>query len=141
MIFRRDRYGNILYLLLHYPSGHWDLVKGKMEEGEEIYDTVVRETEEETGITDLRFIDTFQREIRYDFGYNGKTVHKRVTVLLAESATRRITISDEHTEYVWLEFARATRKTTYENARRVIVDANDLILRGPWEYRGIEGSG
>ena len=38
------------FLLLNYPSGHWDFVKGKMEEGETYQTTALRETKEETGI-------------------------------------------------------------------------------------------
>ena len=33
VLFRREN-EKIFFLLLHYPSGHWDFVKGKMENGE-----------------------------------------------------------------------------------------------------------
>ncbi len=39
----------ILFLLLHYPTGHWDFVKGKIESGETEIETAVREAKEETG--------------------------------------------------------------------------------------------
>ncbi len=32
VLFRKEGAKN-LFLLLHYPSGHWDFVKGKMEKG------------------------------------------------------------------------------------------------------------
>ena len=38
-----------IYLLLNYPSGHWDFVKGKMEKDESTHQTVIREAKEETG--------------------------------------------------------------------------------------------
>ena len=50
VIFRREN-SRILFLLLHYPSGHWDFVKGKIEKGETFHQTAIRETKEETGIT------------------------------------------------------------------------------------------
>ena len=50
VIFRREN-SKILFLLLHYPSGHWDFVKGKMEKGESVQQTAIRETKEETGIS------------------------------------------------------------------------------------------
>ena len=41
-------------LLMIFRRGYWDLPKGKQEEGEELRDTALRETTEETGVTDLR---------------------------------------------------------------------------------------
>ena len=32
VLFRKEE-SKKLFLLLHYPSGHWDFVKGKMEKG------------------------------------------------------------------------------------------------------------
>ena len=40
----------IQFLILKYPSGHWDFVKGNIEEGEKEKETVKRELFEETGI-------------------------------------------------------------------------------------------
>ena len=36
------------FLLLNYPSKHWDFVKGKMEKDETPHETALRETKEET---------------------------------------------------------------------------------------------
>lgn len=41
-------------LLFIFRLGKWDLPKGKVEEGEEIEATAVREVEEETGVTNLK---------------------------------------------------------------------------------------
>ncbi|MFQ5573679.1 MAG: NUDIX domain-containing protein, partial [Nitrosopumilaceae archaeon] len=62
----RDASGGVVFLLLHYPSGHWDFVKGKIEKNENPLETVVRETKEETGIFDLGFLDGFKENIEYD---------------------------------------------------------------------------
>ena len=40
------------YLLLQYEAGHWDFVKGNVEPEESEKETVLRELQEETGITD-----------------------------------------------------------------------------------------
>ena len=50
VLYRKENTKN-LFLLLHYPSGHWDFVKGKMEKNETTHETAIRETKEETGIT------------------------------------------------------------------------------------------
>lgn len=41
-------------LLAIFRKGHWDLPKGKVEEGESVEQAAVREVEEETGLQDLR---------------------------------------------------------------------------------------
>ena len=55
------------YLLLNYPTGHWDFIKGGVELGEDHHQTAYRETKEETGITDIEFVDGFKEEIEYFF--------------------------------------------------------------------------
>ena len=52
-----------LFLLLHYPTGHWDFVKGKIEKNESLEQAAIRETKEETGITDIEFIKGFKEKI------------------------------------------------------------------------------
>jgi 8-oxo-dGTP pyrophosphatase MutT (NUDIX family) len=76
VLFRRED-GKILFLLLHYPSGHWDFVKGKMEEGESPHETAIRETNEETGITDIEFLDNFEEWIQYNFQFPRRTGSKK----------------------------------------------------------------
>ena len=126
VIFRED--SKLLFLLLYYPSGHWDFVKGKIEENENTHQTVVRETKEETGITDLDFVDGFEESIEYDFRYEGELIHKKVIFFLAKTSIEKIKISHEHLDYVWLEFEDALEKTTYKNARSVLSRANQLLV-------------
>ena len=84
VLFRKEN-DKILFLLLHYPSGHWDFVKGKMEEGETPHETAIRETQEETGITDVEFLDNFEEWIQYNFQYQGELVQKKVVFFLQTS--------------------------------------------------------
>ncbi len=127
VIFKQD--SKLLFLLLYYPSGHWDFVKGKIEVNENPHQTVIRETKEETGITDLDFIDGFEESIEYDFQYKGELIHKKVIFFLAKTSTGEIKISYEHLDYVWLEFEDALEKTTYQNARSVLSRANQLLVK------------
>ena len=70
------------FLLLKYPGGHWDFVKGKMEHSEQSMQTAIRETEEETGITDLEFVDKFREEISYTFFINKEEIDKKLFFIL-----------------------------------------------------------
>jgi len=122
VLFRREE-SKILFLLLHYPSGHWDFVKGKMEKGEDIHQTAIRETKEETGITDIVFIENFEEWIEYNFQYQGELVHKKVVFFLAETKTKEVKISHEHLNFTWMDYATSMEKTTFDNAKPVLTKA------------------
>ena len=126
IIYREEERGKY-FLLLHYPSGHWDYVKGKMEENETTHETTKREAKEETGISDLEFVNNFEEKIEYNFRYDGKLIHKQVIFFLAKTNTKEISISHEHLDYIWLEFDDALKKITYQNAKRILTKAKNLL--------------
>jgi len=126
VLFRREN-SKILFLLLNYPSGHWDFVKGKMEEGETTYQTAIRETQEETGITDIVFLDDFEEWIKYNFQYHGELVNKKVVFFLAETKTEQVIISHEHLDYIWADYETAMEKTTFDNAKSILTKSKELL--------------
>jgi len=128
VLFRKED-SKTLFLLLHYPSGHWDFVKGKMEKDESTHETAIRETREETGITDITFIENFEEWIKYDFQYQGELVHKKVVFFLAETKTKEIEISHEHLGYTWVDYNTAMEKTTFDNAKTVLTRAQMLLTK------------
>lgn len=128
VLFRNDS-SERKFLLLNYPMGHWDFVKGKIETGETLNQTVLRETREETGINDLEFLDGFEFEIKYNFQFEGELIRKKVTFFLAETKTEKIIISDEHSDYVWLNFEEAMKKITFQNAKNLLIKANDVLTK------------
>ena len=126
VLFRKEE-SKVLFLLLHYPSGHWDFVKGKMEKGESTHQTAVRETKEETGITDITFVENFEEWIQYNFKYQGELVQKKVVFFLAETKTKDVKISHEHSGYTWLDYNSSMEKTTFDNAKTVLTKAERLL--------------
>lgn len=128
VIFRKEDSKN-LFLLLHYPSGHWDFVKGKMEVNETTHQTAIRETKEETGITDIRFVENFEEWIEYNFQYQGELIHKKVVFFLAETKTEKVKISHEHQNYTWTDYNTAMEKTTFDNAKTVLTRAQMLLSK------------
>ncbi len=126
VLFRKEESGNV-FLLLHYPSGHWDFVKGKMEKDETVHETAIRETKEETGITDVSLVEGFEEWIEYDFQCQGELVHKKVVFFLAETKTRDVQISHEHLDFTWMDYNAAMEKTTFDNARTVLTKAQSLL--------------
>jgi bis(5'-nucleosidyl)-tetraphosphatase len=126
VLFRKEK-SKKLFLLLHYPSGHWDFVKGKMEKGESTHQTAIRETEEETGITDITFLENFEEWIEYNFQYQGELVNKKVVFFLAETKTEDVKISHEHQNYAWMDYNTSMEKTTFDNAKTVLTKAQTLL--------------
>ncbi|MDP6707989.1 MAG: NUDIX hydrolase [Alphaproteobacteria bacterium] len=87
-----------------YP-GVWDVIGGHLEAGESIEETLVREVEEEVGVTPNRFsalgeIDEPNPEINDPHVYHLFTVHDW-------SGGEPRLASDEHTEIGWFSLAEA----------------------------------
>ena len=115
------------FLLLNYPSKHWDFVKGKMEEGETPHETVLRETNEETGITDVEFLEGFKEEIEYYFRADNQDIHKKVIFFLGKTKTSDIILSHEHLDFVWLDYDNALNRITYKNAKDLLKKSKKFL--------------
>src|SRR5712692_2807992 len=115
------------YLLLRYPAGHWDFPKGNVEKGETEGQTVLREVREETGLDDVKLIDGFRRNIEYFYLRERKSIHKEVVFLLAETKTDDVKISFEHQAFGWFSFQEALENVTYNNSRRILLQAQKYL--------------
>lgn len=135
VIFRQEG-KKTYFLLLEYEKRdkkeehYWDLPKGHVEKGEEELDTVKREVEEETGITDLKFIEKFRERIHYFFKVRGDTISKDVIFFLAETKTEKVKISHEHTGYKWVEPEESIKEATYKTAKDVLTKAKKFLDSG-----------
>lgn len=143
VVFRRRGENTIMYLLLHYPGGHWDFPRGHAEKGETEEGTLAREVREETGINDLKIIPVFKGKIRYfyrakeeekverkNLGKN-TNIFKRVVYYLAETETKNVKISDEHTGYEWLGYGDALSRITYKNGKAILKRADAFLKKIP----------
>ena len=100
-----------------------------MEEGETAHQTAIRETQEETGITDIVFLEDFEEWIEYNFQFHGEPVHKKVVFFLAETKTKEVSISHEHLNYTWMDYKTAMEKTTFDNARSILTKSKSLLIK------------
>ena len=126
VLFRNDSDKNE-FLLLNYPQGHWDFVKGKIERNETSHEAAIRETREETGITNIEFIDGFEESVEYDFRFKNEDIHKKVIFFLAKTDEKKISLSHEHNDFIWLEYDDALKKTTFRNAKNVLSKTNEFL--------------
>lgn len=115
------------YLVLHYEEGHWDFPKGHVEKGEEEIETALRETIEETGISDIDIITGFRERIEYSYKKEGKTSLKEVFFFLGCTRTSTVRLSVEHIGFEWLTYEMALQKLTYENAKEILRQAHTFL--------------
>ena len=126
VIFREEN-DEKLFLILHYPNGHWDLVKGHVEEKDkDEQDTAKRELFEETGINQVEFIDGYREQISYRYIKNGKPSHKEVVFFLGKTFQHDVVISHEHFDHLWLPFDEALEKITFDNAKNLLRKAKEF---------------
>lgn len=128
------------YLLLHYPSGHFDFAKGHVEEGETDEMTLRREVMEETGIRDLE-VSSNKVSIRYFYtakgteydkrraAGKGTIIFKQVHFYPALTSELDVEISHEHIGFVWLPYREAISKVTFGNARRVLEETEAFLKK------------
>ncbi len=118
------------YLLLDYGK-HWDYPKGHVEPAEDDRTAALREMVEETGISDVRVLPGFAREMTYFFRDRKKRlVRKTVIFFLASTGAtdEQVVLSDEHVGFAFLNYDDALRRLTYPAARDMLQHA-DAYLR------------
>ncbi|MFH0987378.1 MAG: NUDIX domain-containing protein [Patescibacteria group bacterium] len=136
VIFYREG-GENYYLLLNYKASHWDFPKGHIEKGEKVKETILREVEEETDLTDINFVQGFEEKIKYFFrkSYGEKKflrvkplIFKEVVFLLAKTKEKKVKISFEHRGFEWLGYEYALKKLTFKNAKKILERAHQFLL-------------
>lgn len=119
------------YLLLHYTAGHWDFPKGNIELGETERQTAVREIREETGISDVTFIEGFRHVVSYRYRKGRRVVSKEVVFFLAQTSAKDVVISHEHIGYAWRRYDDALRQLTFKNARNLLAASRAFMQKTP----------
>jgi bis(5'-nucleosidyl)-tetraphosphatase len=127
IVFRKASDGENHFLLLDYGR-YWDYPKGHLKKGEDEREAALRELEEETGIEEVELMDDFRHEIVYFFRPPGRgLVRKTVVFFLGEVEGKKVTISDEHVGYEWLEEQDALARVKYPTAKQVMKAALDHL--------------
>lgn len=114
-------------LLLQYPQGHWSFPKGHVEDGEDHHTTARRELKEETGISKVMIISGWQRRSEYTYSRRGSPKKKQVHWYLATTEEFLVTLSHEHTNFLWLDPSRAVEQLTFDQEKEILNDAMEFI--------------
>ncbi len=114
------------YLILHYPHGHWDLPKGKLEQGETKEQAALRELHEETGIG-ATLCDDFQQDLTYFFKHDGQLIKKTVYYFIGQAKQGDIVLSDEHIGFEWLSYQDALERLTFDNSKEILQKVEEFM--------------
>ncbi len=115
-------------LLLQYPQGHWDLPKGHVEKDDvDNYETTKRELKEETGITEISFVENFEYRTEYQFKHKGKRRVKQVFWYIATTEEISVNLSKEHRNYMWLDWEQALEQATHLETKELIKSAHEFM--------------
>lgn len=133
VIFRNEK-NQIKYLFLYKKSSgryreSWNFPKGNIEENEKEQDAAIRETKEETGISEIKMIEGFKEKISYRYRKKGKMVFKEVVYFLGETNEKKIKVSHEHDSYEWLIFEDALIRASYPNSRKILKKVDEFLTK------------
>lgn len=114
IVYFNDEVGLKVLLLKRSPEdgGFWQTVTGTLEINESILESRMRELIEEAGITEANFSDEI-----YRFSWTKKDYTVVELVYAAEVFTQNVTISSEHTEFVWLFIEDAIEKVEKQSTK------------------------
>lgn len=119
----------LLFLLLKYErqnkeAPYWDLPKGHIEAGETQQETALRELKEETELDGI-IMPGFQEEFSYFFNdpNTHQLVHKTVFFFIAQARSKKVQLSFEHADFIWLPYQKAVAQLTYKNAQELLKKA------------------
>ncbi len=118
----------LLFLLLKKTNGEYDFAKGHFERGEDDEATARREILEETGLKP-EFLPFFYIDTKYFFKNRGKKILKTVRYFIAKSKTKKISISKEHSGYLWLTENELYNKVIYKNTKEILNNVFEYVKK------------
>ncbi|MDE1824850.1 MAG: NUDIX domain-containing protein [Candidatus Micrarchaeota archaeon] len=127
-VYKKEHGKTLVLFLERVHGGPLDLPKGHLERGEDSEQAAKREIMEESGLA-VDFVPYFKRRIHYFFRENRTHVSKTVTLFIADSGSKSVKISQEHSGYRWLDREQALSEVKYPDIRKMLPDVFEYIER------------
>jgi 8-oxo-dGTP pyrophosphatase MutT (NUDIX family) len=134
IVYKIDNYSNKpLYLLLkrkkHWKG--WEFTKGGIEKGETEKQTLLREVKEECGLKILK-IRKYEEKGKYKYPTNFKErpgfIGQTYSLYSVQVGGGEVKIDKrEHSDFKWLDFARARKIITYNNQKKCLKIVNKSL--------------
>lgn len=102
---------------LKHQSRHWDIPGGRIQEGDGIYETLVREIDEETGIKDVTEAELLTTVVSNfkDIPIGGHKVGLILMVYKVKIPEKsNIVLSNEHSGFEWVSTKEAGKRLAYK---------------------------
>lgn len=115
-------------------GGFWQPVTGTLEEGEYRTDCLMREIEEETSIKlkevsklIIQDVHSFEWKKNYPDRTQNITEYVYGVFVGEENLKRTLTLSDEHTDYKWVNFNAALELFSKDNNKEALKKLNECL--------------
>lgn len=117
------------FLLLEYPT-YWGFIRGNIEKGEKVEETIKREAQEEANISELTLLEGFKDTQGWFYKLKGKLVRKSAIYHLAEISkeqAKKVRVSFEHKSFKFLTLQDALKRMRIKNERAMLEKASSFI--------------
>lgn len=119
-----------LFLQNTLKTTYWEFPKGKIEENENIEETVIREVQEETGLEKCEIIPGFKNIIAWYFRFNGELIRKEAVYLLIrvdKKEKENVKICKEHQKFRWMTCSEVGKEVRIKANREMALNAVNFI--------------
>jgi bis(5'-nucleosidyl)-tetraphosphatase len=131
---RKNENGTEYLLLRSY--GYWDFPKGRLESGENHLEAALRETDEESGLSDFNFKwgRVFHETVPYKTKIQGKNARKVSRYYISEAQSGDPIIREnpetgqkEHDEFRWVSFEESKYMPLHPRIKKILTWAREVM--------------
>jgi dATP pyrophosphohydrolase len=125
--------GNARFLIIKrqtsYLHNTWQMVSGKIEEGEKAWEAALRELKEETGLVPDRFYSAEEVELFYEVSQNCINIVPIFVGFIDSGQT--VKLSPEHSEHKWVSADESAGLLSFEHQTKTMRKIEAKFVKQP----------